>query len=383
MALAFSAKEYAERQKQLLTKMAEDKIDAVLLFSQESMYWLTGYDTSGFCLFQCLIVTADGEKTLLTRAPDLRQARATSNIENIVLWRDREKANPAFDLRNLLNEFDLLGCRIGIEYQAYGLDGADCRLLDEQLANFAKIIDISGTVDRFRLIKSNDEIACIRKAAELTDKGLDDALPHIKSEASEAHILAALINANIANGGDFPASEYVVGSGPDALLCQYKSGRRKLAKRDQLTIQWSGVCQHYHAPMMRTIIIGKPEKRHIELYDAARASMEAIEKAMVPGASFDYIFNIHAGIMEEHALTRHRFNTCGYSVGARFAPSWMESEQFKTGNTLTIQPNMALLAHCMLFDSEAGAAMTLAQTYLITPKGAESLSRHSLDLITR
>jgi succinate dehydrogenase/fumarate reductase flavoprotein subunit len=66
------------------------------------MYWLTGYDTFGFCFFQCLVVKADGSMVLLTRSADLRQARHTSTIENIVLWTDRDGANPALDLRNLL-----------------------------------------------------------------------------------------------------------------------------------------------------------------------------------------------------------------------------------------------------------------------------------------
>ena len=50
----------------------------MLLFAQESMYWLTGYDTFGFCFFQCLVVKADGSMVLLTRSADLRQARQTS-----------------------------------------------------------------------------------------------------------------------------------------------------------------------------------------------------------------------------------------------------------------------------------------------------------------
>jgi len=78
----------------LKAKMAERNLDCLLLFAQESMYWLTGYDTFGFCFFQCLVVKADGEMVLLTRAPDLRQARHTSIIENIVIWTDRGNADP-------------------------------------------------------------------------------------------------------------------------------------------------------------------------------------------------------------------------------------------------------------------------------------------------
>jgi Xaa-Pro aminopeptidase len=63
--------------------MKEQKLDAILMFRQESMYWLTGYDTFGYVFFQTLILDQKGNVILLTRAPDLRQAQNTSNIENI------------------------------------------------------------------------------------------------------------------------------------------------------------------------------------------------------------------------------------------------------------------------------------------------------------
>lgn len=382
MSLFFPVEEYQNRKALLLAKMAENTIDAILLFAQESMYWLTGYDSFGYCFFQCLILKADGTTVLLTRSPDFEQAKATSNIDDIVIWRDREQANPTLDLRNLLNEMDLLGATIGIEYQTVGLTAANGRLLDEQLTSFAKIIDASGIVDHLRLIKSPAEITYIRQAAELTDQALDEAVKTIHAGASEADILAAMINANFIGGGDFPANDYVIGSGDNALLCRYKSGRRNLDKQDQLTLEWSGVCHHYHAPMMRTIIIGAPTKRQQELYCAAREALEEMEHYLLPDASFGDVFDANTRILEKHDVIRYRFNACGYSIGARFAPSWMEMQQFHAGNKLKIETDMTLFAHAMIFDVETKTAMTLARSYLITANGHESLSRHSLDLIT-
>lgn len=247
MALHFEPEEFAARRDRLILKMEEEKLDALLLFAQESMYWLTGYDTFGFCFFQCLVVKADGSMVLMTRSADLRQARHTSNIENIVVWTDRDNANPAVDLRNILTELDLLGSRIGIEYQTHGLTGANARKLDEQLQSFAKLYDASGMVDRLRLLKSPAEIAYAKRAAELSDDALDAAVKLTRAGASEADILAAMMSANFAGDGDYPANEYIIGSGEDALLCRYKSGRRKLNKNDQLTLEWSGVFRHYHA----------------------------------------------------------------------------------------------------------------------------------------
>ena len=138
MALHFERSEFDARRDRLMIEMAEKKLDAILLFAQESMYWLTGYDTFGFCFFQSLVVKSDGSMVLLTRSADLRQARQTSIIDNIVLWTDRDGANPALDLRNLLNDLDLLGKRIGVEYDTHGLTAFNGRRLDEQFRPSAR-----------------------------------------------------------------------------------------------------------------------------------------------------------------------------------------------------------------------------------------------------
>src|SRR5471030_1274184 len=99
MALHFEAIEFGGRLAKLTAKMQEEKLDVMLLFAQESMYWLTGYDTFGLCFFQCLYVGIDGKTALLTRSADLRQAQHTSTIADIRIWKDAADADPARDLR--------------------------------------------------------------------------------------------------------------------------------------------------------------------------------------------------------------------------------------------------------------------------------------------
>jgi Xaa-Pro dipeptidase len=381
MALHFEPEEYAARLDRLMVAMSEKKLDAVLLFAQESMYWLTGYDTFGYCFFQSLIVRADGSMTLLTRSADLRQARHTSNIEQIVLWADRENANPAVDLRNLLNDMDLLGSKIGIEYDTHGLTGANCRLLDEQMTTFADISDVSKLVPGLRVLKSPAEIKVIRKASKLADAALDAALPLIGQGGDEGAILAAMNGAVFAGGGDYPANEFIIGSDKDALLCRYKAGRRKLTKNDQLTLEWAGTFQHYHSAMMQTVLIGKVSKRHQELFDAAKEALHAVENAMVPGNTFGDVFDAHAAVMEARGLTKHRLNACGYSLGARFSPSWMDAPMFYAGNKSLIAADMSLFAHMIIMDSETETAMTLGRTYLTQEGAPERLSKFGADLI--
>lgn len=381
MALHFERDEYSGRLNRLLAEMQEQKLDAMLLFAQESMYWLTGYDTFGYCFFQTLIVKADGSMTLLTRSADLRQARQTSIIENIVVWVDRVNADPTLDLKNLLSDMDLLGAKIGIEYDTHGMTGRAGRLLDHQLSTFGQLIDASYLVGNLRLTKSPAEIAYARHAAELADDALDAALPLIRAGGDEADILAAMQGAVFSGGGDYPANEFIIGSAEDALLCRYKAGRRKLDANDQLTLEWAGASAHYHAAMMRTVVIGEPSLRHRELYKACLETIQAIEEVLRPGHTFGDVFDTHARILDERGLSRHRLNACGYSLGARFSPSWMEQQMFHVGNPQPILPDMTLFVHMIIMDSDSGTAMTLGHTYLTTEGAPEPLSRRGLDLI--
>src|SRR5262245_40987709 len=111
--LHFSSQEFDARRDRLLSAMAADQLDAMLLFAQESMYWLTGYDSFGFCFFQSLLVRADGRMALLTRSADLRQAQHTSNLADIRIWTDRQDATPAAQLRDMAVDLGVAGGRIG------------------------------------------------------------------------------------------------------------------------------------------------------------------------------------------------------------------------------------------------------------------------------
>ena len=88
MALHFTKEEFSNRKKNVLKSMEKQNLDALLMFRQESMYWLTGYDTFGYVFFQTLVLDQKGNVILLTRAQDLRQEQNTSNIEDIRIWVD-------------------------------------------------------------------------------------------------------------------------------------------------------------------------------------------------------------------------------------------------------------------------------------------------------
>jgi Xaa-Pro dipeptidase len=385
MALHFSPDEFLAREKRLLAEMAESQLDGMLLFAQESSYWLTGYDTFGYCFFQCLVLKADGTKALLTRSADLRQAQHTSNIGDIRVWVDRGTASPVLQLKDMLAGMGLIGAtiRLGVEYNTHGLTAYNGRQVDAILGAVATLLDASAIVPALRVVKSAAEIAYVREAARLGDAALAAAEATIAAGVDEGLVLSRLQGAIFEGGGDFPANEVIIGSGPDALLCRYKSGRRVLSDEDQITLELAGTYRHYHAALMRTVCVGQATARHVELHAAAVAALAAVEAAMRAGNTFGDVFAAHARELDARGLGQHRLNACGYSLGARFTPSWMDPQMFYADNPFVIAPNMVLFAHMILMDSETGTAMCLGRTYLTTDSAPESLSAASTDLLVK
>jgi Xaa-Pro dipeptidase len=383
MALHFSDAEFARRRTALLTSMAAEKRDALFLFQQESMYWLTGYDTFGFCFFQCLVVCADGRMALLTRSADLRQAQQTSNIGDIRIWRDEANANPSANLKALAGELGLQGKTIGVEYESYGLVHSNGRKLEFAFEDFAPLADASQLVNGLRAMKSREELAYVREAGRLCDIADRAAIDAIRAGADEGDILAAQQGAVFAAGGDYPANEFIIGSGRDALLCRYKSGRRKLSANDQITLEFAGVSRHYHTAAMRTHVVGKPRPLHLTYHAAAREALLTCEAELRPGRTAGDVFSAHARIFAEHGLSGHQLNACGYSLGAKFTPSWMDWPMFYAKNDHVLQPGMVMFAHMILMDSASETAMCLGRSSIVTETMPEQVCIPDLDLVIR
>ena len=383
MPVHFSDEEMAARAAAAASAVGAAGLDAVLLFKQESMYWLTGYDTFGFSMFQCLVLTADGRVALLTRAPDYGTARYTSDIDDVRIWVDVEGMNPAMDLRAMLADLGLSGRRLGIELDSYGLTAANWRMLEAQLDGFAPWTDASTIVQELRRTKSPAELAHVRRAAELADDAWDEATRLTGAGVNDAEILSAMQSAVLSGGGDYAGNEMIIGSGPGALMVRYTSGRRVLDPNDQLTLEWCGVQRRYHAAMMRTILVGEPDPRQVRMHEATRQALLACEAAIRPGATMDEVFRAHADVLDDHGFRSSRLNACGYGLGAVYAPIWVDWPMLYEGNPLTLDVDQVLFLHMILLDHENQLAMTLGHSVIVTDDGVERLSRSSLDLVVR
>ena len=378
----FAADELAARRKAAAEGLADSGLDGLLMFRQESMYYLTGYDTFGYVFFQCLYMGADRETlTLLTRTPDVRQAEHTSMIPDVRVWYDAEGVDPAEDLKGILEEHGCGGERLGIETDAYGLTGYNLKRVEAALSGFCELVEASDLVTRLRMVKSPAEIGYVREAARLADLGLDRAVGVAAPGVFEGEVLAALQGAIFEGGGDFPANEVIIGSGPRALLFRYAAGMRRMDPVDQLSLEWAGSYRHYHAAMMRTLAVGEASSYQRHLHSVVREALEEMTGALTPGRPVGEVDDAHRRVLDSAGLEKHRYAACGYSLGTTFSPNWMDRPMLFSGNTVPAEPGMVFFLHCVVADSERGVAMSLGRTCLVTDAGREVLSRRPLDLI--
>ena len=381
MAVHFTLEEFSNRKSKVIRELKKQNLNGLLIFRQESMYWLTGYDTFGYVYFQCLVLTTKGDLVLLTRAPDLRQAQNTSIIKDIRIWVDKDNAKPSDELKNILSELGLEKSNLGVEYEAYGLTGRNAIQLNDTLKNFANLYDKSELVSCFRVVKSDSEIVLVRKAAKLADEAMEIAWKFARAGQSEAKILAEMQKIIFESGGDYPANEFIIGSGKNALLCRYQSEKQILQSTDQLSIEWAGTYKHYHSCLFRTILIGKVNDKQKRMYAACIKALSACEQKLKPGNKAGDVFDAHAEVFDRLDYKKSRMNACGYSLGTTFSPNWMDWPMLYNGNPHTIQPGNVFFMHMILMDSENQLAMNLGETYLVTEKGNERLGKKKLDLV--
>ncbi len=381
MTLHFNAEEYAARQARATQAVADAGLDALIMFAPESHFWISGYDTFGFAMFQCMVLDASGRVDLLTRAPDLRQARLTSTLDDahIHIWAEYEGAEPAADLQDLLIRLGLEGGRLGIETDTVGLTAHNWEALRSAIGR--DVTPCDALMRELRRVKSPAEIAMIRKAAALSDDALDAGIAASRAEAFEGDILAAMQGAVFKGGGDYAGNEFILGSGPGALLCRYYSGRRHLDAQDQLTLEWSGAYARYHAAMMRTLVIGEADATQSRMHGATVEALEACETAIRPGDPMGRVFDAHAKVFDKRGLHNARLQACGYGMGIAYNPIWVEFPMFYEGNPQIMEAGQCFFLHMILMDSDAGLAMCWGHSVLVTDTGVERLSRQPLDLI--
>ncbi len=377
----FSIAEYQSRLDRLRQELNERKLDVLVVFWPENIYYLSGYETPGYYAFQCLVVPVEAEPFFVVRHLEATNVEGRSWLPEYVSYQDGEDA-----VALLCAELHRRNCdkaTIAVECDAFGLSAARYIQMRDALGR-SELIDGSGSVERLRLIKSRAEIEYIRRAAKCAEASMAAAVEQIVVGASENDVAAASYHAGIKAGSEYPSLPNFISSGPLSSMAHATWSGRHLASGDLVYLEVSGVVARYACALMRTASVGPP---NVEQGRRAAVILEALENAIAtirPGVTAAAVDLAARSAMEKGgigAMFRHR---TGYSIGLNFPPDWGE------GHILSLRRDEAtILEEGMVFHMPPGIldvghyGLGFSETVAVTSTGVEVLTAFPRELIVR
>lgn len=384
VALRFPESEYRARLARARSALAAEDLDALLVFSQESHYYLTGFDTAGYVFFQVGIVAAGEERSvLLTRTPDKRQAEVASLYDDVRIWLNAEDADPAAELNAILRELGVSGGRVGVEMDGHGLTAANWRRVEANLSGVVTLVDASHVVRRLRLVKSPAELEMTRAAGQLADTGVTAAFEAGRPGVFDTAMAGAAITAQLSAGADMPSGGPLLNVGPRALFGRGMGGPRRLGETDQVLVELAGSACRYHVVVEHTAVTGQPDPRQQAQMEVAIDALTQVKEAAQPGIELGTLDDIHRRVLDAAGFAKARYAACGYALGCTFKPTWMDvPPMIYSGNPLVLEPGMVFFVHIMIPDVATGLAAGVGQTFAIgaESKGVETFSELPLQL---
>ena len=370
--LAFSLDEYRERLDAVRKAMAERGVDIALVSVPENIYYLTGYTTLGYYMYQVLMVPVDDEPLLLT----YREERI--NVERLS-WLDRHvdytvTDDPVQVTVDTVRGFGVAGKTLSIEEGGYFFPIRTYRRLTESLGD-VRWVDGTGLVESARLVKSDAELGFIRQAADAAMAGMVAALAEARPGRTENDVAAAVYAATLRHGSEYPGSPPYVISGERSGLPHGTWEGRELRDGDIVFLEFSGCVKRYSAANMRTGFIGTPPP---SVTGRAAAVIDALETAIAtirPGATSGEVDAAARKAILAHGFGDHTHET-GYSIGVCYPPGWNESHimNLHPGDETVLRPNMVFHLVPSLIVPELNGHVGFSETVVVTESGCEVLT---------
>lgn len=376
--LPFSPAEFNARLDACRQEMRARSIDYLVLNSPENIYYLSGYHTRGYYVFQALIVTHDSEPTLFVRRFEQTNVARLSYYKNCVIWRDTDI--PAELLARTLADLGATGNTIGVDANSGFFPVSAYTTLGDKLPG-TTFVNGSPVLEKCRAIKSPQEIAYIRRAAETLTAGFAAAHEAARPGRTENDVAAAFYHAAISAGSEYTAGPPYVVSGPRTALPHATWAGRRIEDGDVVFIEGSGNWKRYSAAMMRTWSMGKPRENVRTAADTSIAALDAAIDAIKPGVTSSEVEAACRSTVDRAGLGHAFIHRTGYSVGVGFSPTWGEVPvmELKQNDQRVLQAGMVFHLVPILFP-EPDFCAGFSATVLVTDTGAEILSDFSREL---
>lgn len=344
--LPFTNAEYANRLAKLRSTMRELDLDAVLLTSMHNVAYYSGFLYCAFGRPYACIVT-DDQCTTVSANIDGAQPWRRSVGENVV-YTDWQKGNYWRAVKHVVGNIN----RIGFEADHLSMDLYG--QLQAQLPS-CKLIDIASNTMKQRMIKSQEEISLITKAAHIADIG---------GEAVHALIKPGVREIDVAMGGRDAMELAISESFPDSEIRDswvwFQSGintdgahnpvtTRKLEEGDILSLNTFPMISGYYVALERTLFVGEPDSASLAIWEANVAAHELGLRLIQPGAICSEICSEINTLFQEQDLLQFRSFGYGHSFGVLSHYYGREAGlELREDNATILEANMVVSMEPML-----------------------------------
>ncbi len=371
----FSKEEFIQRQQVTQKKLQELELDGLLIFKIEDMYWLTGYESDGFCIFGAMFISASGALTHLARPADLGNLYYSSICEDVRISPDSQNSSRSQHIKDMLSSHHMKGKRVGIQVDTMGLTPRLFIEINEALKDWCDLSPAPDFIRQLRLVKSPQELAYFRKAGEVMDIVMDKVIDATYPGAFEGNIYATFYDTLFRLDADLPAHIPPFGSGDSALNLRYTSKRKNVLNNDQVTLELGLAYRHYHVACMGVVLTG-PEinKRHLEMHETSIIALDRVQSTIRPGKTVGELFDVYRDTLEERGEKDAVLTVAGYTMGAMWPPTWMEQPLIFEGNPLVLEENMTFFTHMILNDRKTGLSMAVGETAIVTSSEPEIIT---------
>ena len=353
---AFSTDEFRARMRRVHKEMERAGIDLLLIHSPENIYYLTGYQTSGYFAYQVAALARDRDPELLVRFLERGNVGEYSWLDSAQTWKEGDDLVEA-TLRLVKSSGHHK--TIGMEKRSWFLTAAIAEALAAGLAD-ARIVDSSRLVERVRIIKSQAEVACLRRAGEIAEIEQRAALAAMRPGVLETEVAAAVFHAGIKAGCEYTGLPHHIMSGYRYDVCHANWIPKPIERGELVLLELYGCVERYHATQMRTISMGPASDDVRRAADIVTEAQDAALAAMRPGASAREIDALVRKPVRK--IRPEYYNRSGYSTGIGFPPRTAEWEVLDFNEQEDWEIKEGMVFHMLALACGFGISETVAVT---------------------
>ncbi|MDP2858291.1 MAG: Xaa-Pro peptidase family protein [Bacillota bacterium] len=378
--LFFQESEYGTRLRRLQEDLRSKDVPVFLSFGPENICYMTGHQSPGYYMYQVAIIPAQGEPILLVRQGEMGNARAYSWLDRKDIHFYDDTNDPVACTVALLHRLGFGSGRVGMEMDGWFLSPKRFSAIQEAFG--ARLVDCSKTVEALRAIKSEQEIAYIRKACYAVDRSMEAAYDILAPGVNENDLARVILAALIDNGSEYLGLDPFVASGPRAAIMHSPWSGRTIEDNEVVLLEVAGCIHRYHGALMRTVYVGDPGPLAFEWAEICRQALDAAVAAIRPGVTSAQVDEACRGVIEREGLYEFFRKRTGYSIGLAFAPDWGEGHflGLQKGDPTVLKPGMTF--HMPPALREYGKlGVGISETVLVTDTGCEVLGRFPREFV--